>query len=165
MSVPPGVILKNVPPRMLSRAGSLYLTFTNLTAPSGNQFQVAASLAGADLDQRSHTKIDAEGQLHGEHPGKAWMAINLGVTAGVAKVGDDTLQLIIELIVSTATDVSTAGAGRIAAGCASGIYLATRHGRDVVLPRFTEIDVSLDRPLSLDPAHATKMQSAPAGGK
>jgi hypothetical protein len=160
-----GKVLKNVPPRMLSRAGSLYLTFTNLTAPSGNHFQVAASLASADLDQRSHTKIDAEGQLHGEHPGKAWMAINLGVTAGIGKVADDTLQLIIEVIVSTATDVSTAGAGRIATGCASAIYLATRHGRDVILPRFTEMDVSLDRPLSLDPAHATEMHVPPAGGK
>jgi hypothetical protein len=160
-----GKVLKNMPPRMLSRAGSLYLTFTSLTAPSGSHFQVAASLAGADLDQRSHTKIDAEGQLHGEHPGKAWMAINLGVTAGVGKVADDTLQLIIQLIVSTATDVSTAGAGRIAAGCVSGIYLATRHGRDVVLPRFTEMDLSLDRPLSLDPAHTTEMQGPPAGGK
>ena len=37
------------------------------------------------------------------------MAINLGVTAGSAKVADDTLQLMIEAIVSTATDVSTAG--------------------------------------------------------
>ena len=160
-----GKVLKNMPPRMLSRAGSLYLTFTSLTAPSGSHFQLAASLAGADLDQRSRTKIDAEGQLHGEHPGKAWMAINLGVTAGVAKVGDDTLQLIIELIVSTATDASTAGVGRIAAGCASAIYLATRHGRDVVLPRFTEMDISLDRPLSLDPAHTTEMQGPTAGGK
>ncbi len=160
-----GKVLKNMPPRMLSRAGSLYLTFTNLTEPSGEHFQVAASLAGADLDQRSHTKIDAEGQLHGEHPGKAWMAINLGVTAGVAKVSDDTLQLIIELIVSTATDASTAGVGRIAAGCASAIYLATRHGRDVVLPRFTEMDVSLDRPLSLDPARASEMRAPTAGGK
>src|SRR5262249_2531960 len=89
-----GKVLKTIAPRMLSRAGSLYLTFTNLTIPSGNRVQLAASLAGAELDQRSHTKMDTEGQLHGEHPGKAWMAINLGVTAGVAKVADDTLQLI-----------------------------------------------------------------------
>ncbi|MGH9496631.1 MAG: hypothetical protein ACRD3B_16640 [Candidatus Sulfotelmatobacter sp.] len=160
-----GKVVKNRPPRMLSRAGSLYLTFTSLTAPSGNHFQLAASLAGAELDGRSHTKMDAEGQLHGEHPGKAWMAINLGVTAGVAKVADDTLQLVIEIIVSTASDVSTAGVGRIAATCASGIYLATRKGRDVVLPRFTEMDVSLDRPLSLDAGHVSPAPTSTAGGK
>jgi len=49
----------------------------------------------------SHTRIDPEGQLRGDHPGKAWMAINIGVTAGLAKEADDTLQLIIEAVVST----------------------------------------------------------------
>ena len=85
------------------------------------------------------------------------MAINLGVTAGVAKVSDDTLQLIIELIVSTATDTSTAGVGRIVASVASGIYMVTRHGRDVVIPRFTEMAISFDRPVSL------RMTAASAG--
>jgi len=33
--------------------------------------------------------------------------------------------------------------------CISGIYMATRRGRDVVLPRFTEMEISLDRPLSV----------------
>jgi hypothetical protein len=108
--------------------------------------------------------MDAEGRLHGEHPGKAWMAINLGVTAGVGKVADDGLQLIIEAIVSTATDVSTAGTGRIAASCASGLFLLTRHGRDVILPRFTELAVSLDRPVSLSPAWRSGTGSS-AGGK
>lgn len=158
-----GRVVRNTPPRWLSRAGSLYLTFNDLVLPQGNRLLVVASLAGAELDQRSHTRMDAEGRLQGEHPGKAWMAINLGVTAGVAKVADDTLQVIIEAIVSTATDVSTAGTGRIVAGCASAIYLATRKGRDVVLPRFTEMDVSLDRPVSLDTA-ASGTPSSPASG-
>src|SRR5262249_18160970 len=131
----------------------------------GSRFQLSASPAGAVLDTRSRTQIDAEGRLHGDHPGKAWMAINLGVTAGVAKVADDTLQLIIETIVSTATDVSTAGVGRIAAAGASGIYLATRHGRDVVLPRFTEMEVSLDRPLPLDPRQPNQIGAPGMGGK
>jgi hypothetical protein len=144
-----GKVVKNTPPRMLSRAGSLYLAFTDLTLPGGNHFPIAASLAGIELNERSHTRMDVEGQLHGERPGKAWMAINLGVTAGIAKEVDDGLQLVIEAIVSTATDVSTAGTARIAASCASAIYMATRHGRDVVLPRFTEMNISFDRPLSL----------------
>jgi len=144
-----GSVIKRTPPRRLSRAGSLYLTFTHLSLPSGNRFPIAASLAGAELDRRSHTRIDAEGGLHGERPGKAWMAINLGMTAGISKEVDDGLQLVIEALVSTATDASTAGAARIVSSCVSGIYLATRHGRDVVLPRFTEMDIALDRPLSL----------------
>jgi len=64
-------------------------------------------------------------------------------------VSDDSMQLILEAVVSTATDASTAGTARIVGICASGLFLLTRHGRDVVLPRFTEMNVSFDRPVSL----------------
>jgi hypothetical protein len=144
-----GKVVKKTPPRWGSRAGSLYLTFTGLTLPGGNLIPIAASLTGAELDRRSHTRIDAEGQLRGERPGKAWMAINIGVTAGLAKEVDDTTQLIIEAIVSTATDASTAGVARIVSTCVSGVFMVSRHGRDVVLPRFTEMNIALDRPLSV----------------
>ncbi len=144
-----GRVAKRTPPRWGSRAGSLYLTFTGVTLPGGNLVPIAASLAGAELDRRSHTRIDTEGQLRGERPGKAWMAINIGVTAGLSKEVDDAAQLIVEAIVSTATDASTAGTARIVSSCISGIYMVTRRGRDVVLPRFTEMDISLDRPLTL----------------
>jgi hypothetical protein len=43
------------------------------------------------------------------------MLINIGVTAGIAKEVDDGAQLVIEAIVSTATDASTAGTARIVA--------------------------------------------------
>ncbi len=144
-----GKVVSRTPPRMLSRAGSILFVFTDLTLPGQSAIPVSASVTAADLDRRSHTRIDAEGKLHGERPGKAWMAINLGVTAGVAKEADDTIQLIIEAVVSSATDASTAGVGRIVATCASGIFLLTRHGRDVILPRFTEMNVVFDRALTL----------------
>lgn len=144
-----GKVAKKTPPRWGSRAGSLSLVFTGLTLPDGNFLPIAASLTGAELDRRSHTKIDPEGELHGERPGKAWMAINIGVTAGLAKEVDDATQLIIEAIITSATDASTAGTARIVSSCISGIYMVSRHGRDVVLPRFTEMNIALDRPLSV----------------
>jgi len=154
-----GKVVKQTPPRMLSRAGSLYLSFNEITLPEGSRVPIAAYPAGAELNERSHTRIDREGGLHGERPGKAWMAINLGMTAGVAKVADDSIQLIIEAVVSTATDVSTAGTGRIVAACASGIFLATRHGRDVMLPRFSEMEITMERDVSIDrtPVTASNM--------
>jgi hypothetical protein len=155
-----GKVVKKTPPRWGSRAGSLALTFTGLTLPGGNAIPVAASLAGAELDRRSHTKIDSEGQLRGERPGMAWMAINMGVTAGLTKEVDDATQLIVEAIVSTATDASTAGAARIVSSCISGIYMVSRHGRDVVLPRFTEMDIALDRPLSVTRSVASAASTA-----
>jgi len=110
---------------------------------------MAASVTGVKLDRRSHTSVDPEGQLRGERPGKAWLAMNLGVTGGIAKVVDDGAQLLIEAIVSSATDASTAGTARLAAVCVSGLFMLTRHGRDVVLPKFTEMDLSFNRPVSL----------------
>jgi hypothetical protein len=160
-----GRVVKKTPPRWLSRAGSLYLTFTELTLPGGRPLPIAASLAGAELNQRSHTRMDAEGRLHGERPGAAWMAINFGMTAGIAKEVDDGVQLVIEALVSTATDASTAGTARIISSCASGIYLATRRGRDVVLPRFTEMDIALDRPVSLGATAETGHPAVIVGGK
>lgn len=159
-----GRVVKKTPPRWLSRAGSLYLTFSAVTLPAGSRLPIAASLAGAELDANSHTRMDAEGRLRGERPGKAWMAINLGMSAGLSKEIDDGVQLVIEAIVSAATDASTAGTARIVSSCVSGLYMATRHGRDVVLPRFTEMDISLDRPVSLNPP-AQIASSAVAGGK
>ena len=87
------------------------------------------------------------------------MAINIGVTAGLAKEADDATQLIIETIVSSATDVSTAGVARIVSTCVSGVFMVSRRGRDVVLPRFTEMNITLDRPLSVTKtaASATNM--------
>jgi hypothetical protein len=144
-----GKVVKQTPPRWGSRSGSLFLTFIGLTLPGGNMLPIAASLAGAELDRGSHTRIDAEGRLRGERPGKAWMAINIAFSSGLAKEVDDGTQLIVEALISTATDASTAGAARIVSSCISGIYMVSRHGRDVVLPRFTEMDIALDRPLSV----------------
>jgi hypothetical protein len=159
-----GRVVKQTPPRWGSRAGSLYLTFTSVTLPGGNLMPIAASLTGAELDRSSHTRIDAEGRLRGERPGKAWMAINIGMSAGLSKGVDDTTQLIIEALVSSATDASTAGTARIVSSCISGIFMVSRHGRDVVLPRFTEMNISLDRPLSLTRSAETAASAAVVHG-
>jgi hypothetical protein len=143
-----GVVAKRVPPRRLSRAGALYLKFTKLTLPNGEETTIAASPVSAEVDQGSHLKMDSEGTLRGGGPGKARFLLDLGVTGGISKVADDSTQLIIELFSSTATDASTAGVARIPAAIASGLFLLTRHGRDVILPPFTEMDVSFSRPVS-----------------
>jgi hypothetical protein len=144
-----GKVLRSQAPRTLSRSGSILLAFTNVTIPGGTSAPVAASIAGAQINQRSHTVIDPEGRMHGDRPGKAWMLMNIGVTAGIAKEVDDGTQLVIETIVSTATDVSTAGTARIVSACASTIFLLTRHGRDVVLPKYTQMKIVFDRPVKI----------------
>jgi len=144
-----GEVVKSTPPRRLSRGGSLYLKFNRLSVPGAGTTAIMATLTGIEINEHSHTKVDPEGGLRADRPGKLWMLANIGVTAGLAKVTDDTTQLIIEAVVSTATDASTAGSAKIAAACVSGVFMLTRRGRDVVIPQFTEMDVMFDRPVSL----------------
>ena len=138
---------------MLSRAGILQLEFTTLTEFGGPANPISASVTAIQAEHRSRMKIDPEGRISGDHPGKAWMLINTATTAGIAKEVDDGTQLILEAILSSATDASTAGTARIAATCASGIFMLTRHGRDVALPRFTQLTIALDRPVTLSSKH------------
>jgi hypothetical protein len=144
-----GRVTKRTAPGMLSRSGLVLLSFTGVTSSGGKPEPIAASVTGAELDRRSHTRIDPEGEMKGDRPGKLWMLMNLGVAGGISKEADDAAQILIEAIVSSATGVSTAGTARIVGACASGVFMLTRHGRDVVLPKFTEIDIIFDRPVSL----------------
>lgn len=140
-----GEVLKSTQPRWLSRAGSIYLKFTGVDL-DGRTVPVAATVSQAEVNEGSHTVLDPEGQLKGGKPGKLWMLANIGASSAMAKAADDGTQLLIEAISSTATDASTAGVAKIAAAAASGIMMITRHGRDVILPRFTEMNIVFDRP-------------------
>jgi hypothetical protein len=124
----------------------LYLTFTKIALPTGRGAALPASLAGAEVDQRSRITMNSEGGLRGGSPGKARLLIDIGVTGGFAKVSDDSFQLIAEALISTATDASTAGSARLVGAAFSALYLITRHGRDVILPKYTKMDITFDRP-------------------
>lgn len=148
-SVLEGHVLRAKPPRWLSRAGSLSLIFTRMILPDGAWFPISASPTSVELKRGSHTRIDAEGRLQGDRPGLTQMLIDGGVTAGIAKETDDATQLIIEAVLSGATDASTAGTARIAGMVVSGIFMVTRNGRDVILPNFTDMNITLTRPVAL----------------
>lgn len=154
-----GTLAKSVPPRRLYRPASMNLLFTRVILPGGGAIAVSASPMAAEVDRGTHMTMDAEGRIHAMNPGKARFLFDFGVTGGISKVADDTTQLIIEAISSTATDASTAGVARIAALGASAIYMLTRHGRDVILPPFTEMDLSLTRDVSMAGGPSTTPQS------
>ncbi len=144
-----GKVVRSVAPRRLCRPGSLSLSFTELTLPTGSKTAISASPSGVVVDRTSGLRMNAEGGLMGARPGKARLLIDLGVTGGISKVADDSFQIIAEALVSTATDASTAGSARIVAAVFSGVYMLTRHGRDVALPRYTNIEMTFDRPAAL----------------
>ncbi len=140
-----GHVTKSVPPRWLSRQGSLYIKFTRLVLPAEANLPIAASIAGVEASQRSRIKVNSEGVLSGGSPGKARLLLDLGVSAGISKVADDSYQLITELLVSSATDASTAGTARLIGFAVTGLYMLTRRGLDVTLPRYTTITIRFDR--------------------
>jgi hypothetical protein len=144
-----GRIAKSVPPRRLSRPGSLLLTFTSLTLPTGASSPVAASPTMMEVDQSSQIRMDSEGGVRAGSPGKARLMIDLGVSGAIAKVTDDSFQLIAEALVSTATDASTAGTSRLVAAALAGAYFIARRGRDVILPKYTPMDITFTQPPSL----------------
>jgi hypothetical protein len=149
-SLPEGTILegdvtKAVRPRWLSRSGALLLSFRQIVPAEEAAVSVSASMVGVELNQGSQATIDGEGALRGARPGKLWTLINLATTAGIAKEIDDTTQLVFEALISTATDASTAGTARLVATGVSGLFMITRRGRDVVLPKFTEMRIVFNR--------------------
>jgi hypothetical protein len=147
-SVFEGRVTKATRPRIPSRAGSLTITFDSVRLPEGHRIPVSASLASVDVNAGSPLKMDREGRLHGSRPGAIWFLINGGVAGGIAKEVDDGAQLIVEAIISTATDASTAGTARIAGTIVSVAFMLTRKGHDVVLPNHTEMAITLNRPLT-----------------
>jgi len=140
-----GHVTKSIPPRWLSRAGSLYVTFTRLMLPTEAGLPIAASVAGVNVGQRSRMKVSSEGGLSGGSPGKARLLVDMGIGVGISKVTDDSYQLIAEALLSTATDASTAGTSRLIGAAFTGLFLVTRHGRDVTLPCYTTITIRFDR--------------------
>lgn len=148
-SVFEGRVIKATHPRIPARAGSLTIAFESLQLPEGQGIPVSASLASVGVTASSPVKMDREGGLHGSRPGAMWMLINGGVAGGIAKEVDDGTQLIVEAIVSTATDASTAGTARIAGTIVSAAFMLTRKGHDVVLPNHTEMVITINRPLTL----------------
>ena len=155
-----GRVMKATRPRIPSRAGSLTIAFDSVRLPEGQSIPVSASLASVAVSAGSPLKIDREGRLRGSRPGAIWMLINGGVAGVIAKEVDDGTQLIVEAIISTATDVSTAGTARIAGSIVSATFMLTRKGHDVVLPNHTEMAITLNRPLtfSAQPAHVPLSQ-------
>ena len=152
-----GHVSKSVSPRWLSRPGSLYLRFNQLVLPTGARLPIAASVVGVEASRQSRMKVDSEGNLSGRSPSKKQLLVDVGVGFAISKVADDTYQLLTEALVSTATDASTAGTARLVGMALGGLFFISRHGRDVVLPPYTMINIRFDRsPTFLSPKPKTQ---------
>ncbi len=153
-SVFDGHISKLVRPRRLSRAGSLHLAFDRISVGEGAAQKVvtdklAASLAATEMDNQSKVKMDEEGTLHGANRTKKQFLEDLGLGLGMQQVVDEAVEMALRAVAPYA-------------GAATGLaFLFGRHGKDVDLPKYTEMEVVLSRPLTL-PAPEQAAPAAPA---
>ncbi|MGH9804597.1 MAG: hypothetical protein ACRD4D_05445 [Candidatus Acidiferrales bacterium] len=133
-SVVRGTVSHAERPGRVSGRGELGLRFDQLELPSGEVYQVSASLT--DLGGEKET-VGEEGEVKGEGTKKR-DAATIGAGAGIGAV--------IGAISGGGKGAATGGA--IGAGAGTGVVLLTR-GKDVEIRRGAELAIQLDRPLSV----------------
>src|SRR5437879_2242520 len=79
-SVVEGTVARSVAPRMLSRAGSLYLRVDRIVPVDGEPVRVGGSLSAAEATAQARFALDEEGTLHGRKPGIVNGLVDLGYT-------------------------------------------------------------------------------------
>ncbi len=150
-SVLQGHIGKIVPPRRLSRSGSLYLAFDSLKLPNGQAQTIAASLVGTAANQKDAGKMDEEGGLHGNGRGVKSTLERFGVGLASQQVADEIVEF-----------------GAHAAGpyvsIPLGLFLFMGgHGNDVDLQRYTELEISFGRPMPIGQSNPEGPSVQPPG--
>ncbi len=140
-----GKVSQSARPRMLSRAGSLHLRIDRITSPQGASIAVAGTLGGVEAEAGAKYVLDEEGGLRGLRPGVTNALVDLGIAFTLGKVTDDIAETPIRAVGAAMSDAAVANAARYFGLGASAVFLVTRHGRDVYLPRYSEIEIDFGR--------------------
>jgi len=144
-SVVEGSVVPSVAPRMLSRAGRLYLRVDRIVPVEGESLGVSGSLSAAEADAQAKFALDEEGTLHGRKPGIKNGLVDLGFSYFLGKISDDISETPIRAIGASMSDAAVANAARYVGLGTSLAFLITRHGRDVYLPKYALIEIELGR--------------------
>jgi hypothetical protein len=140
-----GTVVRRTPPRMLSRAGKLHLRVDQITAQDGSALHVSGNLSQAEADAQTRFVLDEEGNLRGRKPGIANGLVDLGISYAIGKVSDDLAETPIRALGASMSDAAVANAARYVGIAGAVTFLVTRHGRDVRLPKYAEIEVDFGR--------------------
>ena len=140
-----GRVSQSARPRMVSRAGSLHLHVDRITSPQGVSIAIAGTIGGVEAGPGTKYTLDDEGGLHGLKPGVANAVVDLSIAYALGKVTDDIAETPIRAIGAAMSDAAVANAARYFGLGASAVFLVTRHGRDVYLPRYSEIEIDFGR--------------------
>jgi hypothetical protein len=141
-----GTVVRSVAPRMLSRAGRLHLRVDRIVPVDGEPLRVSGSLSSAEADTQARFALDEEGTLHGRKPGLVNGLVDLGYAYVLGKAADDISETPIRAIASSMSDAAVANAARYVGLGTATVFLITRHGRDVYLPKYALIEIDFGRP-------------------
>jgi hypothetical protein len=144
-SVVEGTVVRSVAPRMLSRAGKLYLRVDRIAPLDGEPLRVGGSLSAAEADTQASFALDQEGTLHGRKPGMVNGLVDLGYAYALGKVSDDIAETPIRAIGASMSNAAVANAARYVDLGSSLAFLLTRRGRDVDLAKYSLIEFDLGR--------------------
>jgi hypothetical protein len=157
-----GTVLQVSPARHMSHNGQLRPVFHLLSLPDGIEQQVEASLAGVEAGKAQGLKLDAEGGAQATAPKSRYLDTAIAVTLAAASQGDDLLNQgeggaggfrLLGFAVGIALRSQPLGAAMGAFGASRSIYthfLAT--GRNVVLPKYTAMDITIGTQPSASPS-------------
>ena len=140
-----GRVSQSTHPRMLSRAGSLYLRIDRITSPREGTLTVDGTLGGVEAEAGAKYALDEEGGLRGLKPGVKNALVDLSIAYAIGKVADDVAETPIRAVGAAMSDAAVANAARYFGLGASGVFLVTRHGRDVYLPQYSAIEIDFGR--------------------
>jgi hypothetical protein len=136
-----GTVVRSVAPRMLSRAGRLYLRVDRIVPADGEPLRVGGSLSAAEADAQARFALDQEGTLHGRKPGMLNGLVDISYGYFLGKLSDDVAETPIRAIGASMSDAAVANAARYFGLGSSLVFLITRHGRDVYLPKYALIEI------------------------
>jgi hypothetical protein len=130
---------------MLSRAGRLYLRVDRMVPADGEPLRVGGSLRAAEADAQARFALDQEGTLHGRKPGMLNGLLDISYGYFLGKLSDDIAETPIRAIGASMSDAAVANAARYFGLGSSLVFLITRHGRDVYLPKYALIEIDFGR--------------------
>jgi hypothetical protein len=140
-----GEIVHWRPPRRLRRAAQLRLAFGKVNLPDGGEINLAASVTALEALQNSRMTLDKEGTLRASAATKKRAVIDLGLAYVVGKVVDDLLEEGLKAGAGAAATGSITTVARYVGLAAGTAFFFAHRGRDVALPKFTEMVIVVTR--------------------
>ena len=139
-----GTVVRRAPPRIFSRAGLLYLRIDRLVSQQ-QTISVDGSLVAAESGPGTPPVLDDEGILRGHKPGMKNALVDLGIAYVLGKASDDIAETPIRAVGAAMSDAAVANAARYFGLAGSAVFLVARHGRDVRLPQYSEVEIDFGR--------------------